>query len=74
VKAAEPVVASPVQSRQASLATPAPAAGDSALKEENESLKEELREAREKIRYLELQVESMRANMRKASEALLHAA
>jgi hypothetical protein len=71
-------VASPVSappSRQASLAAPvslSSGAADAAFKEENEQLKGELREAREKIRNLELQVESMKANMRKATEALLH--
>jgi coronin-1B/1C/6 len=43
------------------------------MEKENEQLKLELREAREKLRNLELQVESMKANMRKATEALLHA-
>jgi len=44
-----------------------------ALKDENARLNRELRDAREKIRNLELQVESMRANARKAAEALLGA-
>ncbi|KAI0057378.1 microtubule binding protein [Artomyces pyxidatus] len=43
-----------------------------ALKEENEKLTAELREARALIRHLELQVESMKANARKAAEALLN--
>ncbi|KAJ7181071.1 microtubule binding protein [Mycena filopes] len=42
-----------------------------ALADENASLKAELREAREKIRNLELQLESSRANARKAAQALL---
>ena len=42
-----------------------------ALKEENTRLTTELREAREKIRKLELQVESVRANARRAAQALL---
>ncbi|KAF8633897.1 hypothetical protein AX17_004339 [Amanita inopinata Kibby_2008] len=41
------------------------------MEEENTKLVAELREAREKIRNLELQVESMRANARKAAQALL---
>ena len=40
------------------------------LKEENARLTAELREAREKIRNLELQVESIRANARKAAALL----
>ncbi|KAG6891135.1 hypothetical protein C0992_010430 [Termitomyces sp. T32_za158] len=43
---------------------------DLALKEENARLASELREAREKIRNLELLVESIRANSRKAAEML----
>ncbi|KXN90340.1 Coronin-like protein crn1 [Leucoagaricus sp. SymC.cos] len=42
----------------------------SALKDENARLTSELRDAREKIRILELQVESLRANARKAAQAL----
>jgi coronin-1B/1C/6 len=41
-------------------------AGDAALREENTRLTTELREAREKIRNLELQVESIKANAKKA--------
>ncbi|KAG6808491.1 hypothetical protein H0H92_003976 [Tricholoma furcatifolium] len=41
-----------------------------ALKEENARLTGELRDAREKIRNLEVQVESIRANTRKAAEML----
>jgi len=44
----------------------------SVLKSENEKLTAELRESREKIRNLELQVESVKANARKAA-ALLNA-
>ena len=40
------------------------------LREENARLSAELREAREKIRNLELQVEGIKANTRKAVEAL----
>jgi coronin-1B/1C/6 len=42
-----------------------------ALREENARLTQELREAHEKIRNLELQVEGIRANARKAAQALL---
>jgi len=42
------------------------------LEEENARLQSDLREAREKIRNLELQVETIRANARKAAEALLN--
>ncbi|KAF8959637.1 microtubule binding protein [Flammula alnicola] len=41
------------------------------LEQENERLEAELRDAREKIRNLELQVETIRANARKAAQALL---
>ena len=41
-----------------------------ALKEENARLTAELREARERIRNLELQVETVRANARKAAALL----
>lgn len=41
------------------------------LEAENARLESELREAREKIRYLELQVETIRANARKAAQTLL---
>ena len=43
---------------------------NAALKDENPRLTVELREAREKIRNLELQVESIRANARKAAALL----
>jgi len=42
------------------------------LEAENGRLESELREAREKIRNLELQVEAIRANARKAAQALLN--
>ncbi|KDR81007.1 hypothetical protein GALMADRAFT_91722 [Galerina marginata CBS 339.88] len=42
------------------------------LQAENARLEGELREAREKIRNLELQVETIRANARRAAEALLN--
>jgi len=41
------------------------------LQEENSRLANELREAREKIRNLELQVEAIKANTQKAVQALL---
>ena len=41
------------------------------LKDENTRLTTELREAREKIRNLEIQVESMKANARKAAQTLM---
>ncbi|KAJ7715662.1 microtubule binding protein [Mycena maculata] len=44
---------------------------DSALAEENARLSAELRQAREQIRNLELQVESVRANARRAAQALM---
>ena len=40
------------------------------LKDENAKLTGELRDAREKIRNLELQVESMKANAKKAAALL----
>ncbi|KAF6753380.1 microtubule binding protein [Ephemerocybe angulata] len=43
---------------------------DSGLRDDNAKLAAELREAREKIRNLELQVESLRANARKAAQLL----
>lgn len=70
---ATPAVASPMEYKSA----PAESSGGAstaeikALKEENAALHNELREAREKIRNLELQVEGIRANARKAAEALL---
>ncbi|KAK7456446.1 Coronin-like protein crn1 [Stygiomarasmius scandens] len=44
------------------------------LRTENASLKSQLREAREMIRNLELQVEAQRVNARKAAQALIDAA
>jgi coronin-1B/1C/6 len=41
------------------------------LEEENDRLNEELREARQKIRNLELQVEGLKANARKAAQTLM---
>ncbi|TFK48507.1 microtubule binding protein [Heliocybe sulcata] len=51
--------------------TQSQSADTGALEDENARLESELREAREKIRNLELQVESIRANARKAAQALL---
>ena len=47
------------------------AAAAAALHQDNERLNAELREARAQIRNLELQVESLKANARKAAAALL---
>ncbi len=44
------------------------------LEAENTRLQNELRDAREKIRNLELQVEALRANAREAAQALLNEA
>jgi hypothetical protein len=44
------------------------------LAAENTRLQNELRDAREKIRNLELQVEALRANAREAAQALLNEA
>ncbi|KAJ7097243.1 microtubule binding protein [Mycena belliarum] len=79
-----PPKAEPMYARQSSFdsfAAPAPAPTPAAapandgekarLEENNAALTAELRDAREKIRNLELQVESMRANARRAAEALL---
>ena len=41
------------------------------MQQDNDRLNAELREARAQIRNLELQVESLRANARKATAALL---
>lgn len=43
------------------------------LRQENAQLKSELREARELIRNLELQIEAQKANARKAAQALMEA-
>ncbi|RXW18022.1 hypothetical protein EST38_g7826 [Candolleomyces aberdarensis] len=61
-------VSSPAPSRSQSYSDNS--AESSALRDENAKLTAELREAREKIRNLELQVETLRANARKA-QALL---
>ena len=42
------------------------------LEAENARMESDLREAREKIRNLELQVEALRANARKATQALMN--
>jgi coronin-1B/1C/6 len=68
---ASPVERSAPPSRQPTAPAPTQSVGGAGDAEENAQLKAELREAREKIRNLELQVESMKANMRKATEALL---
>jgi len=74
-----PFVVSPIEnkpiSRSVSAAfeddfSSAPHKESSALKEENTRLTSELREAREKIRNLELQVETFKANARKAAALL----
>ncbi|KAF7311164.1 Coronin [Mycena kentingensis (nom. inval.)] len=52
-------------------AAPSATSLDTALAAENARLTSELREAREKIRGLEVQLESVRANARKAAQALL---
>ncbi|KAF8653260.1 hypothetical protein AX16_004056 [Volvariella volvacea WC 439] len=65
---------SPISSPQESRPIPRSKSTDTAtaaLKEENAQLTAELREARQKIRNLELQVEALRANVRKAAQALL---
>ncbi|KAJ7625727.1 microtubule binding protein [Roridomyces roridus] len=70
-----PVAANPQVSVDPSPPQAAPPAAasqnDSALAEENARLTSELRQAREQIRNLELQVEAVRANARKAAQALL---
>lgn len=66
----EPPSPAPVAQRKPSYGGTDP---DTALLEENSQLKSELREARELIRNLELQVEAQRANARKAAQALLDA-
>ncbi|KAH7923695.1 DUF1900-domain-containing protein [Leucogyrophana mollusca] len=69
-------IASPVNESPAHMTPPTRSgSGDegrtSALQEENARLTSELREAREKIRNMELQVEGLKANARKAAQALL---
>jgi coronin-1B/1C/6 len=63
-------VQSPVESRAYSLPSKQASVDDS-LAEENTRLTEELREARALIRTLELQVEAVKANARKAAQSLL---
>ncbi|KAJ7631272.1 microtubule binding protein [Mycena polygramma] len=58
------------QSSHSQSQSPAPAQ-DSRLAEENARLEGELREARAKIRTLELELEGVRANARRAAQALL---
>ncbi|KAH9971015.1 microtubule binding protein [Lactifluus volemus] len=53
-----------------SIVTPAPPAG-APLQEQNERLNAELREARAQIRNLELQIESLKTNARKAAATLM---
>ncbi|KAF9442356.1 microtubule binding protein, partial [Macrolepiota fuliginosa MF-IS2] len=73
-----PVQYSPPPSAAPTSAEPKPAVSvsqdsnnrASALKDENARLTSDLRDAREKIRNLELQVEALRANARKAAQAL----
>ncbi|EIW75312.1 microtubule binding protein [Coniophora puteana RWD-64-598 SS2] len=71
-----PAASSPVASTPPSATAP-PAASDdgevASVREENARLNSELREARAMIRNLELQVESMKANAKRAAEALLNA-
>ncbi|GLB41455.1 putative WD repeat coronin family protein [Lyophyllum shimeji] len=67
--AASPVVEPHAMARAQTLGADAPSSA--VLRDENARLAAELREAREKIRNLELQVESMRANARKAAQQLL---
>ncbi|EIM79333.1 microtubule binding protein [Stereum hirsutum FP-91666 SS1] len=66
------VVSSPVEAKAPSRSSTFGADAGAALQEENSKLNADLREAREKIRNLELQVESMKANARKAAEALMN--
>ncbi|THH16850.1 hypothetical protein EW146_g3851 [Bondarzewia mesenterica] len=66
-----PIVSSPAETK---LPSRSQSTNDdlSAIREENTRLNSELRDARTQIRNLELQVESMKANARKAAEALLN--
>ncbi|EAU90771.1 microtubule binding protein [Coprinopsis cinerea okayama7 len=70
-KHSEPSFTAPAASRSQSISN---SGAEAALREENARLTTELREAREKIRNLELQVETIRANARKAAQALLEGA
>lgn len=45
--------------------------GNAGIEEEVDRLNDELREARQKIRNLELQVEGLKANARKAAQTLM---
>ncbi|OSX56018.1 hypothetical protein POSPLADRAFT_1161464, partial [Postia placenta MAD-698-R-SB12] len=71
-----PMPSSPLEPRTPARAYSAPGAGAgddadaAALKDENARLNSELREARAQIRNLELQVESIKANARKAAALL----
>lgn len=81
-KSPEPVRAPTPEPTTPAVASPAPFKtpprsqsthdDSSAVREENSRLNAELREARSQIRNLELQVESMKANARKAAEALMN--
>ena len=79
-----PISATPAISRSASIQSPVetrtpPAqrqqsyddSAANAIKEDNARLTQDLREAREQIRNLELQLEAVKANARKAAQALL---
>ncbi|KAJ3515716.1 hypothetical protein NLJ89_g1588 [Agrocybe chaxingu] len=61
----------PVESRAPTRSHTVDSSREAELEAENARLEAELREAREKIRNLELQVETVRANARKAAQALL---
>ncbi|KAJ6614138.1 hypothetical protein B0H10DRAFT_2046156 [Mycena sp. CBHHK59/15] len=68
----EPVASPVAYSRQPSTDSFAPSPSQSgATAEENARLTAELRQAREKIRNLELELEGVRANARRAAQALL---
>ncbi|KAJ7148452.1 microtubule binding protein [Mycena crocata] len=56
---------------QSSFSSTPPSAQDSGLADENARLTAELRDARAKIRNLELELEGVRANARKAAQTLL---
>ncbi|PPR00247.1 hypothetical protein CVT24_005015 [Panaeolus cyanescens] len=70
-KVSSPPTPSPVESKAPSRSQTVDDSKD--YVNENLRLESELRDAREKIRNLELQVESLRANARKAAQALLDA-
>ena len=75
--AATSVASSPTTTAPPSAFSPSAAAEDdgevTSLRDENTRLNNDLREARAMIRNLELQVESMKANAKRAAEALLNA-